>query len=84
MGAPGRLRVAVAAPPSEENCARVKELEPRIDVVVDQGLLPPMHRPGDFAGDPARRRPPARPVSPPNSSPPTPPGSSTDTTCPTG
>lgn len=51
-----RLRVAVAAPLSEENCARVRELEPRIDLVVDQSLLPPMRWPADFAGDPAWRR----------------------------
>ncbi|MFE7837785.1 hypothetical protein ACFU53_17600 [Streptomyces sp. NPDC057474] len=60
MGAPGRLRVAVAAPLSEENRARLRELEPRIDLVVDQDLLPPMCWPGDFAGDPAWRRTPAR------------------------
>ncbi|MEV6126872.1 D-2-hydroxyacid dehydrogenase [Streptomyces violaceusniger] len=51
-----RLRVAVAAPLSEENCARIRELEPRIDLVVDHSLLPPMRWPADFAGDPAWRR----------------------------
>ncbi|MGW1719149.1 D-2-hydroxyacid dehydrogenase [Streptomyces sp. NPDC002156] len=56
MGTAGRLRVAVAAPLSEENCARVRELEPRIDLVVDHALLPPMRWPADFAGDPAWRR----------------------------
>jgi phosphoglycerate dehydrogenase-like enzyme len=53
---PGRLRVAVAAPLSEENCARIQELEPRIDLVVDRSLLPPMRWPADFAGDPAWQR----------------------------
>ncbi|MEV1066136.1 D-2-hydroxyacid dehydrogenase [Streptomyces sp. NPDC050263] len=53
---PGRLRVAVAAPLSEENCARIQELEPRIDLVVDHALLPPMRWPADFAGDPAWQR----------------------------
>ncbi|MFF3371696.1 D-2-hydroxyacid dehydrogenase [Streptomyces sp. NPDC002680] len=56
MAAAGRLRVAVAAPLSEENCARVRQLEPRIDLVVDHALLPPMRWPADFAGDPAWRR----------------------------
>ncbi|MFJ2213545.1 D-2-hydroxyacid dehydrogenase [Streptomyces sp. NPDC101062] len=51
-----RLRVVVATPLSEENCARVRELEPRIDLVVDHALLPPMRWPADFAGDPSWRR----------------------------
>jgi phosphoglycerate dehydrogenase-like enzyme len=55
-----RLRVAVAAPLSEENCARIRQLEPRIDLVVDQALLPPMRWPADFAGAPAWRRTPAQ------------------------
>jgi phosphoglycerate dehydrogenase-like enzyme len=50
------LRVAVAAPLSEANCARIVELEPRIDLVVDHELLPPMRWPADFAGDPSWRR----------------------------
>ncbi|MER5428963.1 D-2-hydroxyacid dehydrogenase [Streptomyces sp. NPDC002588] len=54
--AAGRLRVAVAAPLSAENCARVRELEPRIDLLVDHALLPPMRWPADFAGDPSWRR----------------------------
>ncbi|MBA2810601.1 D-2-hydroxyacid dehydrogenase [Streptomyces sp. KM273126] len=56
----GRLRVAVAAPLSDENRARLQELEPRIDLVVDPSLLPPMRWPADFAGDPAWRRNPAQ------------------------
>ncbi|MEV2211631.1 D-2-hydroxyacid dehydrogenase [Streptomyces sp. NPDC050997] len=56
----GRLRVAVAAPLSEENCALIKELEPRIDLVVDQALLPPMRWPADFAGDPSWQRTPVQ------------------------
>ncbi|MEU9957842.1 D-2-hydroxyacid dehydrogenase [Streptomyces sp. NPDC050982] len=58
--APGRLRVAVAAPLSEEDCARILALEPRIDLVVDQSLLPPMRWPADFAGDPSWHRTPAQ------------------------
>ncbi|MFG2964887.1 D-2-hydroxyacid dehydrogenase [Streptomyces sp. NPDC048288] len=53
---PDRLRVAVAAPLSDENRARVQELEPRVDLVVDRDLLPPMRWPADFAGDPDWRR----------------------------
>ncbi|SEP96693.1 Phosphoglycerate dehydrogenase [Streptomyces sp. yr375] len=53
---PERLRVAVAAPLSEENCARIRELEPRIDLVVDHSVLPPMRWPADFSGDPAWQR----------------------------
>jgi hypothetical protein len=53
---PDRLRVAVAAPLSEDDCARILALEPRIDLVVDQALLPPMRWPADFAGDPAWHR----------------------------
>ncbi|MFJ9566897.1 D-2-hydroxyacid dehydrogenase [Streptomyces fuscichromogenes] len=58
--APDRLRVAVAAPVSEENCARIQELEPRVDLVVDHSLLPPMRWPADFAGDPDWRRTPGQ------------------------
>lgn len=57
---PKRLKVAVAAPLSEANCARILELEPRVDLVVDQSLLPPMRWPADFAGDPEWRRTPAQ------------------------
>ncbi|MGY0064399.1 D-2-hydroxyacid dehydrogenase [Streptomyces sp. LZ34] len=57
---PSRLRVAVAAPLSQENGARIQELEPRIDLVIDQSLLPPMRWPADFAGDPDWQRTPAQ------------------------
>lgn len=52
----GRLRVAVATPLSEENCAVIERLEPRIDLVRDQALYPPMRHPADFSGDPGFRR----------------------------
>lgn len=51
-----RLRVAVAAPLAPELCALLAEREPRIDLVVDQALLPPMRHPADFSGDPGFRR----------------------------
>lgn len=47
-----KLRVVVASPLSGELCDLVTRVEPRIELVVDQGLLPPMRWPGDHAGDP--------------------------------
>jgi phosphoglycerate dehydrogenase-like enzyme len=47
------LRVTVATPLTEELCSLVCALEPRIDLVRDQRLLPPMRWPGDHSGDPA-------------------------------
>jgi phosphoglycerate dehydrogenase-like enzyme len=51
-----RLRVAVVTPLSEELCALVERLEPRVTLVRDQALLPPMRHPADFSGDPAFSR----------------------------
>lgn len=51
-----RLRVVVATPLSEENCRRIEQLEPRIDLIRDQSLYPPMRHAADFSGDPAFRR----------------------------
>lgn len=51
-----RLRVVAATPISEELIALVTSIEPRIDFVRDQALLPPMRHPGDHSGDPAFRR----------------------------
>lgn len=48
-----RLRVVVATPLTDEHCALLASLEPRLDVVCDQTLLPPMRWPGDHEGDPA-------------------------------
>lgn len=50
------LRVVVATPLSDELCARMVELEPRIELVVDQDLLPPMRWVGDHDGDPVYSR----------------------------
>lgn len=52
----GRLRVVVAAPLSDADAARIVELEPRIDLVREPALLPPMRHAADFSGDPAFRR----------------------------
>lgn len=55
-----RLRVAVAAPLEPALCDLIVELEPRIDLFVDQALLPPMRHPADFSGDPSFRRTPSQ------------------------
>jgi phosphoglycerate dehydrogenase-like enzyme len=51
-----RLRVVVASPLAGELCDLVARVEPRIELVVDQALLPPMRWPGDHGGDPAFTR----------------------------
>jgi phosphoglycerate dehydrogenase-like enzyme len=51
-----RLRVVVATPLSEQNGQRILELEPRIDLIRDQSLYPPMRHAADFAGDPSFQR----------------------------
>jgi phosphoglycerate dehydrogenase-like enzyme len=51
-----RLRVVAATPLSEENIQRILEIEPRIDLVREQPLLPPQLFPGDHRGDPSFTR----------------------------
>jgi phosphoglycerate dehydrogenase-like enzyme len=58
-----RLRVIAATPVAPEHVARIMELEPRVDMVADQGLLPPMRHPGDHGGDPAFTRTPDQQVA---------------------
>jgi phosphoglycerate dehydrogenase-like enzyme len=53
---PMRLRVVVATPLSEKNCALIEALEPRVDLIRSQELLPPMRWPADFSGDPSFKR----------------------------
>jgi phosphoglycerate dehydrogenase-like enzyme len=48
-----RLRVVAATVLSEELCALIERLEPRVEVVRDQSLLRPSRYPGDHGGDPA-------------------------------
>lgn len=52
----GRMRMVLATPLTEELCRRVEELEPRVELVRDHTLLPPMRHPGDHGGDPAWSR----------------------------
>lgn len=56
MTTPSSLRVAVATPLSDDDAARIVELEPRIDLIRDPSLVPPMRHAADFAGDPSFRR----------------------------
>lgn len=50
------VRVVVAAPLAPELCDRIAAVDPRVEVVVDQELLPPMRHPADFFGDPSFSR----------------------------
>ncbi|SKB00191.1 Phosphoglycerate dehydrogenase [Agreia bicolorata] len=52
----GRLRVVVATPLAEPLCELIEKLEPRLDLIREQRLLPPMRHPADFAGDPSFSR----------------------------
>ncbi|MGF3057413.1 D-2-hydroxyacid dehydrogenase [Microbacterium sp. YY-01] len=51
-----RLRVVVAAPFHAENAAVITDKEPRIELVYEPELLPPMRHPADFSGDPSYQR----------------------------
>lgn len=51
-----RLRVAVVTPLSDENAELIRSAEPRIELLLEQELLPPMRFPGDHNGDPAFTR----------------------------
>lgn len=51
-----RLRVVVATPLSEENCRLIESAEPRLELIRDQELLPPMRHAADFGGDPSFHR----------------------------
>ncbi|GAA3905551.1 D-2-hydroxyacid dehydrogenase [Microbacterium invictum] len=48
-----QLRVAAATVLSEELCELIETIEPRVEVVRDQSLMPPSRYPGDHGGDPA-------------------------------
>ncbi len=50
------LTVAIAAPLAPELCDRIAAVDPRVRVLVDQALLPPMRHPADFAGEPSFSR----------------------------
>lgn len=54
------MRVVVATPLIDELCELIVELEPRIELICEQELLPPMRWSGDHEGDPAFERTPAQ------------------------
>ena len=51
-----RLRAVAATPIPERLAERIRAAEPRLDLVVEQDLLPPQQHPGDHGGDPAFTR----------------------------
>ena len=51
-----RVRVAIATPLPPHLCDRIAAVDPRVEVVVDQELLPPMRHAADFHGDPSYSR----------------------------
>ncbi len=53
---PRSLRVVVAVALREELCRLIEHLEPRLELVRDHELLPPMRGPADWSGDPAFAR----------------------------
>jgi phosphoglycerate dehydrogenase-like enzyme len=55
-----RLRVVVASPLAEAHCELIERLEPRIDLIRDQSLYPPMRHAADFSGDPSFQRTPSQ------------------------
>lgn len=54
------VRVVIATPLRQELVERIAAVDPRVEVVVDHDLLPPMRYPADHAGDPAFERSPAQ------------------------
>lgn len=55
-GTEARLRAVVAVPLSEDLCRLIEEVEPRVEMIRDQALLPPMRGPADWSGDPGYTR----------------------------
>lgn len=50
------LTVAIAAPIAPEHVRLLEQAEPRLHVLFEPDLLPPMRFPADFSGDPGFRR----------------------------
>ncbi len=59
-GRVGDVRVVLATPLDEDLCRLVEEREPRLTLVREHALLPPMRWPSDHTGDPDWRRTPAQ------------------------
>ena len=56
----GLLRAVIAVPLHETLCRLIEQLEPRVELVRDHDLTPPMRGPADWSGDPAFVRSPER------------------------
>ncbi|UUE19541.1 D-2-hydroxyacid dehydrogenase [Microbacterium sp. J1-1] len=54
------LRAVVAVPLPEDLCRLIEEIEPRVEVISDHALLPPMRGPADWSGDPEYTRTPSQ------------------------
>ncbi|MEU4017299.1 D-2-hydroxyacid dehydrogenase [Microbacterium sp. NPDC028030] len=55
-----KVRAVVAVPLPEELCRLIEEREPRLEVVRDHSVMPPMRGPADWTGDPAFVRSPSQ------------------------
>ena len=53
---PDRLRIALATPLPPELRRLITDVDPRVELVADDELLPPQRFPGDHSGDPTYRR----------------------------
>ncbi len=51
-----QLHVFVATPLSDEHARLIESLEPRVKLILDHDLLPPVRWPSDHTGDPAFKR----------------------------
>ncbi|MEV8251946.1 D-2-hydroxyacid dehydrogenase [Microbacterium sp. NPDC076768] len=51
-----KLRAVVAVPLPEDLCQLIEEKEPRLELVRDHTLVPPMRWPADWSGDPSFSR----------------------------
>lgn len=58
-GTEKKLRAVVAVPLAEDLCRLIEELEPRVEVIRDHALMPPMRGPADWSGDPDHVRTPS-------------------------
>lgn len=55
-GSNDRVRVVLATPLAPDLRSIITDVDPRVDLLVDDELLPPQRFPGDHTGDPAHRR----------------------------
>lgn len=51
-----KLRIVVAKPLADEYVERIRQADPRFEVVIEPDLLPPMRWPSDHSGDPNFQR----------------------------